>query len=237
MYCGNGNIPRRNGCERRRPQRNRPQHQRCWRNIPLTHLARPCQQRRQWRRQWPAGCHRCRRRQARPAGIIYNLAGAMVQLNAASNKNVSKSPLDSVIPQINAWNYVRQSSRIVARGKHSTRLTNSRFRPQTSRVEMQAQGKSDEEIQLTLAENVRQTQEWAAEVGRLNSQGLEKTKQQFDDIKSKVAGLITRRKHCPRLRRLTCSTPDQFKSAGLTGDSANQRRPGRERWHPTGRHQ
>ena len=152
------------------------------------------------------------------AGIIYNLADAQSRLKNVSNANLAApDALDRVLPQIN-----NLGQTLVSNGMTPAQAIAAVKDMKTESADivrtMEAQGASQEEIYLTLYGNVQQTQAWASNLDKVSASAQE-AKRQFDDIQSKVAGLIQQSTQLPTFKASDLFDAKQLEQLGLTGDS------------------
>jgi hypothetical protein len=152
------------------------------------------------------------------AGIIYNLAGAMQQLQGVSNKNIAApDALDRVLPQIN-----NLGTSLVGGGLSPAaaleKIKELKLEAGAITREMEAQGASEEEIFLALSANVQATQKWASSLGQVSDEARA-AQEQFENIQGKVAGLISEAQNLPSFKAGDLFNADELTAKGLTFDS------------------
>jgi hypothetical protein len=151
------------------------------------------------------------------AGIIYNLLPAMQQLNTVSNRNLSApDALDRVLPQINSAG----GSLVDNLGLDGAIAKTSELKIQNRELaeSLKEQGYTEDEIYFALSANVQQTQKWATSLDGV-SEATQKAKEQFDDIQSKVAGLVREAQTLPTFKAGDLFNADELTAKGLSFDS------------------
>ena len=130
------------------------------------------------------------------AGIIYNLTGAIQQLNAATGVMRSNSDLlGGVTSQINNVT----SGLIDNMGVDAALAKGQELKVQArDQIEsLRAQGYTTAEIGIIMQANVQKTQEWATGLDKVASAtggvgaATQQVNQQYEDLKSKVAGVLS----------------------------------------------
>ena len=130
------------------------------------------------------------------AGIIYNLTGAIGQLNAVTGVMRSNSDLlGGVTNQLNGVTagLIDNMGIDAALAKGQELKVQAREQIETLR----AQGYTTSEIGIILQSNVQQTQQWAADLDKVEQatggvgSATQAVNQEYEDLKSKVQGVLS----------------------------------------------
>jgi len=121
-------------------------------------------------------------------GIIYNLTGAVNQLNAATGTMRANSDLlGEFTPQINGITSGLMNNmgidEALAKGEDLKRQTADQI------DQLRAQGYTTDQIRLILQSNVAETQKWAGSLDAVASK-TSTINQEFEDLKGKVGGVL-----------------------------------------------
>ena len=130
------------------------------------------------------------------AGVIYNLTGAVQQLNATMGVMQSNSDLlGGVVPQLNNITSGLMNNMGVDEALAKGQELKIQYRDQIE--SLRAQGYTTAEIGMILQSNLDDTREWATGLDKVAtatggiSTATQQVSQEYEDLKSKVSGILS----------------------------------------------